>query len=79
LGYGEIQFEKPQVWLFDDHLGNAGEMGKYGFNGREAPAAMGCPACVLGFLFRFFVGVSKKKWYSYPELCLLLLGIQKKG
>eukprot|EP00434_Breviolum_minutum_P002167 symbB.v1.2.001907.t2/scaffold102.1/size330044/4 len=24
-----------KVWLFDDHLGNAGEMGKYGFNGRE--------------------------------------------
>lgn len=24
-----------KVWLFDDHLGNAAEMEKYGFNGRE--------------------------------------------
>lgn len=24
-----------KVWLFDDHRGNAGEMAKYGFNGRE--------------------------------------------
>lgn len=24
-----------KVWLFDDHLGNPAEMGKYGFNGRE--------------------------------------------
>ena len=24
-----------QVYFFDDHLGNAGEMAKYGFNGRE--------------------------------------------
>lgn len=33
----KFSLKKPQVWLFDDHLGNAGEMGKYGFNGREAP------------------------------------------
>ena len=49
----KFSLKKPQVWLFDDHLGNAGEMGKYGFNGREAPEEyrkMGLPAvvCMLG-------------------------------
>ena len=29
----------PEVYFFDDHLGNAGEMAKYGFNGREASDA----------------------------------------
>lgn len=65
LGYGEIQFEKPQVWLFDDHLGNAGEMGKYGFNGREAPelsfACCDWMSCTfLEFLFRFLLGFQEK-------------------
>lgn len=80
LGYGEIQFEQTPGVAFRWPFGQRRRDGQIRLQ-RERGTSMlqrDVLHVFLGFLFRFLLG-SKKKWYLYPELCLLLLGIHKKG